>query len=148
MLCFLILLLQACLVLRVLLCRRHIRLLFRSALPSPPSMVSVVSVSPTPFPHSACSRLSYLDTSKLTPAFFCSVYFSSPVFSFQLIFFRPFRRSFVLESSEDAHRTVIQFSFGNQSWLLRALFCYSIRYRVERKKRFSTPPFLPREVQC
>ena len=119
---------------------------YSPALPFPPAIPTIHGIcrlrQPHPLPDSACSRLSYLDTSELTPAFFCSVYFSSPVFSFQLIFFRPFRRSFVLESSEDAHRTLIQPSLGNQSWLLRALFCYSIRYRVERTKTFldSSPP--------
>ena len=39
------------------------------------------------------------------------------------------------ESSYDVPRMAIKVPFGNQSWLWRGLFCYSTRYRVERKKR-------------
>ena len=147
MLCFVIFLLQACLVLRPLLCRRHIRLLLHSPLPSPSSMVSVVSVSPTPSPIPLA--LAFLPSTHPSshPHSSAQSIFLRLYFLFSLFSFARFAAPSSL-SSEDAHRTVIQFSFGNQSWLLRTLFFYSIRYRVERKKRSSTPPPLPREVQC
>ena len=42
------------------------------------------------------------------------------------------------------HAVVMQLLLGRQSWPQRAPFCYSIRSRVERKKRSSPAPLPPR----